>query len=196
MNHLCLRPYVARRLACAALIGLAFASARAADAPAGEDQFCRQRPELHVDGLEPAVNSGLSGIWPGRPEGGGLCEPAVYVATKPVTVYRLSQCTKDRSAHYFNWWSLENPSGSAQAYRAANVMCDVYPVALKTICPLKIGTQIVVGYGQSLTCENGDKLGQSKTVQIFVAGSPAEIKEKMGVCYTEPGLEETRRAGE
>lgn len=168
---------------------LSLPRAYAADTADSSDLVCQASPpELKAAGLLKADRlSDLVTVPRWNRGDGGLCQSVVYEVTAPVTVYRLSACSKEGKPDYFNWWSLENPSGSASEYRRRNVMCSGWAVEMKTICRLRIGTRIAVGYGQRYDqCDGG--LAASATLQVFVAGNPLEIEKQLDGCTTERGL--------
>lgn len=153
-------------------------------------EACGIRPMLNVDGLLLSKSDMLVERSERAPGDGGLCKAEIYEVVKPVVVYRLSGGSAGDDPSYFNRWSLENPSGSAADYRRRNVMCRL-PVSMKTVCLLKVGTKISVGFGQSLNCAGEGVVGRSLTLQVFVDGTTeADFKAQLAPCHTDKGLAE------
>jgi len=80
--------------------------------------------KLKVSGLERIQNPTLLDSSQHAAGGGGLCGAVLYEVKKPITVYRVSAWSQDKSPDYYNWWSFENPLGSSERYRKDNVMCN------------------------------------------------------------------------
>ncbi len=96
---------------------------------------------------------------------GKLCTGAVFEARARVRVYRLyGGQARDRG----RWWSLERPTGDAASYRAANAICAAWnDLTTLNECELPIGAKVVVGPGQSVSCDEGC-FPPSATNQTFV----------------------------
>lgn len=100
---------------------------------------------------------------------GKLCMGAVYEVTEPVTVYRVWTAAKPYT-QIGGWWSFDAPQGPADAYRAANAICPEWSALdMVSRCTVKVGAHLVVGPGQSATCEGGVAYGQSPVNQVFIA---------------------------
>lgn len=125
------------------------------------------------DGLKEVSDEALLKQALGEPGKGSLCTGKVYEAVKPVTVYRVWNKAKAYT-QLGRWWSFGKPAGPVDAYRAANAICPEWS-ALDVVseCKLKPGAKIVVGPGQSATCEKGG-FPASATNQVFV---PNETKD-------------------
>lgn len=104
----------------------------------------------------------------GEPGAGKLCLGAVYEVTAPVTVYRL--WTADKAyTQIGGWWSFEEPTGTVEDYREANAICPEWnDLDRVSRCQVKIGAHLVVGPGQSATCDGGTGYAQSAVNQVFI----------------------------
>ena len=98
---------------------------------------------------------------------GMLCEGKVFVAEKPIVVYRVWDASKTYTA-LGRWWSLNHPQGPKTQYQHENDICPEWS-ALDRLsqCTLKIGAYVVIGTGQSATCAEG-VYPQSGTNQVYV----------------------------
>jgi hypothetical protein len=103
----------------------------------------------------------------GAPGRGGLCSGKVFVAVAPVPLYRVWEGAGPDSA-LGRWWTLTEPEGPRDAYRAANAICREWS-ALDRVsrCVLKTGARVVIGPGQSAQC-NAGLLAQSAVNQVYV----------------------------
>jgi hypothetical protein len=136
------------------------------------------------DGLQEVTDEPLLKQALGAPGKGSLCTGKVYEARKAVTVYRVWNKAKAYT-QLGRWWSFQRPSGPVEAYRAANAICPEWS-ALDVVseCRLKAGARIVVGPGQSATCEKG-AFPASPTNQVFVPNDtrdPANQKVFVEAC--------------
>ncbi|CAN7426852.1 hypothetical protein LJR230_002644 [Trinickia sp. LjRoot230] len=108
----------------------------------------------------------------GQPGKGGLCKAKVFKVKQPLTVYRVWDSTKPR-AQYGRWWSFEPPAGPVDAYRAKHEICTSWSRLNRvTQCHLKVGTEIVIGPGQSAQCTGGDddlSYPPSAATQVYIA---------------------------
>jgi len=60
---------------------------------------------------------------------------------------------------------------------------------MKTVCKLRVGTQIAVGFGQSYELCDGEKvLSASPALQVYVTGTRNDIKKQVKDCKVERGL--------
>jgi hypothetical protein len=114
----------------------------------------------------------------GPPGKGGLCDARVFRVTQPLTVYRVWDAGKAAS-QYGRWWSFNPPAGPVDAYRAKNAICPSWSrLDRVTQCHLKVGTEIVIGPGQSAQCDNHLTYPPSTETQVYVpndtrdAGNP------------------------
>jgi hypothetical protein len=126
-----------------------------------------------ADGLQEVSDGTLLEQALGAPGKGSLCTGKVFQVVKPVTVYRVWNKAKAYT-QLGRWWSFSTPRGPADDYRRANDICPEWS-ALDVVseCKLKVGARVVVGPGQSATCEKG-ALPASATNQVFV---PNETKD-------------------
>ncbi|MDR7119147.1 hypothetical protein [Rheinheimera soli] len=104
----------------------------------------------------------------GQPDKGQLCMGQVFVATAPVTVYRVWDQAKSYTL-YGRWWSFSLPQGPTDQYREANAICPSWSVLNQmSSCTLKVGSKIVVGPGQSADCGDGLVYPQSAVNQVYI----------------------------
>ncbi len=112
---------------------------------------------------------------------GKLCAGKVFVAKKPVTVYRLWNSDKAYTA-YGRWWSLSLPTGPKAKYRKDNDICPSWSrLDRMSVCTLKIGTKIVLGPGQSAKCKN-TTYAKSPVNQVFVPNDSRQQRILVEKC--------------
>lgn len=144
---------------------------------------CPGTVETH-DGLRESSDEALLKQALGDPGKGSLCTGKVFEVTKPVTVYRVWNKAKAYT-QLGRWWSFSTPKGPVSAYRAANAICPEWSdLDVVSECKLKPGVKIVVGPGQSATCEKGG-FPASATNQVFVPNDtrdPANQKVLVDAC--------------
>lgn len=146
-----------------------------------ESAICSSDLAFQKEGLKESAGRSVRDRAVSRPGAGGLCAAREFEVTKPLKIYRVSGST---TPDYYNWWTFDEPTGSASEYRSRNVMCAEWSVKMQTSCTLRAGTRIAVGYGQSLKgCG-----GPSTTIQVFLAGDRSAVKESMekDSCHVEP----------
>ena len=153
-----------------ALLLILLAACRQAPAPAApapEAPACVGEIEAH-DGLAPVDDHNLLTMALGKPGEGKLCAGQVFEATAPVTVYRVWTAAKDWS-QLGGWWSFDVPQGPVDAYREANAICPEWSdLDRVSSCTIKLGAHVVVGPGQSATCEAGLGFAASAVNQVFI----------------------------
>jgi len=138
-----------------------------------------------ADGLQEAQDPALLQKALGAPGKGQLCAGKVYTTVKPVTVYRVWNSAKAYT-QLGSWWSLSRPGGPVDQYRADNAICPEWS-DLNTVseCHLKVGAKVVVGPGQSASCDKGVTYPPSATNQVFVPNEtrdPANQKVYVEGC--------------
>ncbi len=93
----------------------------------------------------------------GAPGKGSLCEGQVFVAKDPVTVYRVfsaSWKTSKLAGPTGAYWTLEKPSGTAAQYRTTYEICQEWnDLDMLNECKIEKGAKVILGPGQSATCE-------------------------------------------
>ena len=93
----------------------------------------------------------------GAPGKGSLCEGQVFVAKEPVTVYRVfsaSWKTSKLAGPSGAYWTLEKPSGTAAQYRTTYEICQEWnDLDMLNECKIEKGAKVILGPGQSATCE-------------------------------------------
>lgn len=96
----------------------------------------------------------------GAPGKGSLCEGKLFVARGPVTVYRIfsaswkdSKLAGPRGA----FWTLDRPTGAAGSYRNVYQICKEWnDLDMLNECTIEVGARVVLGPGQSATCDKSD----------------------------------------
>jgi hypothetical protein len=93
----------------------------------------------------------------GAPGKGSLCEGQVFVAKEPVTVYRVfsaSWKTSKLAGPTGAYWTLEKPSGTSTQYRTTYEICQEWnDLDMLNECKVEKGAKVILGPGQSATCE-------------------------------------------
>lgn len=118
---------------------------------------------------------------------GGVCAAQSFVTIAPLNVYRVYDEEKSWSV-YGGWWAMNRPSGSKDDYRKNNAICKEWSNLDRLIsCQVKIGSEIVLGTTQSVTCEDGTTYSKTATVQIYIPNN-----QKNGILYVENCQEEGR----
>lgn len=120
------------------------------------------------------------------PGKGGLCMGEVYQATQPLTVYRVWDSSKPWG-QFGTWWSFDPPAGPRDAYRVQNEICPKWSkLDQVTQCRLKVGSEIVIGPGQSAQCDppdNGIGYPPSAEIQVYVPNDNSDpSKEFVSNC--------------
>jgi hypothetical protein len=105
----------------------------------------------------------------GKPTQGKLCMGQVFVAQKPVLVYRVWQHAKPESL-YGSWWSFIRPTGTRTTYRIDNAICPTWSdLDRLSVCQIKVGSKLVVGPGQSADCPADQlKYAASPVNQVYL----------------------------
>ncbi|MBQ4875719.1 hypothetical protein J8M21_00705 [Pseudoalteromonas luteoviolacea] len=100
---------------------------------------------------------------------GGLCKGQVFVTIQEITIWRAWN-SEYSGSRLGKWWTFDKPRGSISQYRRDNVICPSYsPLDMLVSCKVKVGTQVVVGPGQSAKCSDYFSYPASKTNQIYLA---------------------------
>lgn len=118
-------------------------------------------------GMKETTDEALLASALGAPGKGALCKGKVFVAEKPVTVYRVWD--KDKAyTLYGRWWSFSLPVGPRDKYQVDNDICPEWsPLNIMSSCTIKVGTKVVVGPGQSAQCT--DRLLPASAVnQVYI----------------------------
>jgi hypothetical protein len=96
----------------------------------------------------------------GEPGKGALCEGKVFIAQGPVTVYRAfsaSYKTSKLAGPTGAFWTLDRPSGTAARYRNVYEICKEWnDLDMLNECTIEVGARVVLGPGQSATCDKSD----------------------------------------
>jgi hypothetical protein len=117
---------------------------------------------------------------------GGLCMGEVFQVTQPLTVYRVWDSSKPWS-QFGKWWSFNPPAGPRDAYRIDNEICPAWSkLDQVTQCRLKVGSEIVIGPGQSAQCDatdNNVSYPPSAAIQVYVPNDNSDpSKELVSNC--------------
>lgn len=139
-----------------------------------------QPPELHEITL-PALQKRAQFI-SGK---GGVCSAKVFSVITPIPIYRIYDASQADSK-FGGWWTFKRPSGTKEAYRADNAICEEWSRLDRMLsCKLKAGATIVIGTTQSAMCNNGLILPKTIENQIFI---PNDITT--GTIYVDSCQEE------
>lgn len=99
---------------------------------------------------------------------GKLCSGKVFVAEKPVTVYRVWDSSRPYTV-YGSWWSLSDPKGPRDDYRKEEDICPEWSALDRmSACTIKVGTQVVIGPGQSVKCNGDLSYPPSAANQVYI----------------------------
>ncbi|MBQ4864803.1 hypothetical protein J8L98_24265 [Pseudoalteromonas sp. MMG013] len=131
--------------------------------------------ELHTR-FKPIKDTELLAQAIGEPLKGKLCQGTVYQSTQEVTIYRAWNSTNPNS-QFGQWWSFQYPSGTIADYRKNYEICYQWSPLDKLVqCTLKIGTNVVVGNGQSEQCSEYLSYPVSAKQQVFIAASAGAVE--------------------
>ena len=105
----------------------------------------------------------------GLPTKGALCTGKVFKATQPVTVYRVYDASKSFTLNG-RWWSFTVPKGPRDQYAKENAICPEWsPLNIVSSCKIKVGTNVVVGPGQSAQCADPKVLLPASPInQVYI----------------------------
>lgn len=96
----------------------------------------------------------------GEPGKGSLCAGRVFTAKGPVTVYRLFSASWKESrlaGPTGAYWTLDRPGGTAATYRSVYEICKEWnDLDMISECTIEAGARVVIGPGQSATCDESD----------------------------------------
>jgi hypothetical protein len=113
---------------------------------------------------------------------GRLCAGKVFVAEKPVTVYRVWDSTHSYTA-YGSWWSLSDPQGPRDNYRKEEDICPEWSALDRmSACSLKVGAKVVIGPGQSVNCNNNLSYPPSSVNQVYIPNDSRNNKVYVENC--------------
>lgn len=127
------------------------------------------RPELVTAAL------GASGV-------GGLCQAKAYLVSQEFDIYRAWN-SQNPYSQFGHWWAFSIPSGKISEYRRDYAICPKFsPLDMLIKCNLKEGSVVVLGTGQSATCNANLNYPTSSTIQIYIADA-AESTEACQSYY-------------
>ncbi|WP_189691035.1 hypothetical protein [Pseudorhodoferax aquiterrae] len=164
-------------------------SGESAEATGTALEVCNRPHDLKLPQLKRVEDAELVRSATGAIGQGNLCGAVAYEVRQRLTVYRLSNAPV---VHRDRWWTLTDPSGTAEQYRKDNVMCDAWFTQKKTTCQLEVGTHVAVGFGQSHSCEGfGDRpfAASSKWQVYLVPDKDGKFDTQAVDCKVGDGLE-------
>jgi hypothetical protein len=113
---------------------------------------------------------------------GKLCAGKVFVAEKPVAVYRVWDSAHSYTS-YGSWWSLSDPQGPKDNYRKEEDICPEWSALDRmSACFLKIGAKVVIGPGQSVNCNNSLSYPPSAVNQVYIPNDSRNNKVFVENC--------------
>jgi hypothetical protein len=122
----------------------------------------------------------------GEPGKGSLCAGQVFVAQGPVTVYRLfSASWKDSklAGPKGAFWTLDKPSGTAASYRNVYEICKEWnDLDMINECTIEVGARVVLGPGQSATCDKSDTSSPRSAANQLVLVKKADGSVPVADC--------------
>lgn len=124
--------------------------------PVGIDgKACAGNVITPPEGLHEINNNDLLTTALGTTGKGMLCAGKAFHVDQPVVVYRVWDSSKTYT-QVGRWWSFDVPKGPRDAYQKANDICPSWSALDRmSQCTIKVGTDIVVGPGQSADCSDG-----------------------------------------
>lgn len=147
---------------------------------------CAGAIEAPVDALTAVRDDALRARVIGASGQGGLCGAEVFEVTRPMRVYRMWDAA--RGTRLGAWWSLERPTGSPEAYRAAFAICPEWSALDAAVaCTLQPGARVVIGPGQSVRCA-AVEYPRSAVNQMFIAAEATSVTSAFADCEDLPGL--------
>lgn len=103
-----------------------------------------------------------------RPGQGGLCHAQMFKTTEPITLYRVYSARR-RETRLGGVWTADAPRGRREVYRRDYAVCSEWSdLDAVVACELPAGASVIVGVGQSLTCDDGEAYPQSGANQLLV----------------------------
>ncbi|MEJ2199786.1 MAG: hypothetical protein P8X63_02035 [Desulfuromonadaceae bacterium] len=119
--------------------------------------------------FEPVENEALLEAALGKPTEGRLCQGKVYrVKGMEVSLYRAWNSTNPNS-RLGKWWAFAAPEGRTTRFRFDFEVCYQWsPLDKLTRCAFRAGTEVVVGTGQSATCDEYLTYPASATQQVYI----------------------------
>ena len=151
----------------ALLVGCTRVSNKAHSVKQTSTETCLGTVEIPDTGFVATKDPKLLELALGEIGQGKLCTGVVLKTVSKVTVYRVWNSSKDYSL-YGRWWSFKLPKGPREKYRKDNVICPSWSnLDRLSSCTIKVGTNIVIGPGQSATCEHMT-LPKSVVNQVFI----------------------------
>lgn len=139
--------------------------------PVPEGAACVGHVDAPPKGLVP-VEEAPPSFAIGAPGKGALCEGKVFTAKEPVTVYRVfsaDYATSKQAGPLGAYWTFAKPTGKQADYRATYEICAEWN-KLDTLneCTIDAGAKVILGPGQSATCDGGTEYAKSAANQVLV----------------------------
>jgi len=103
------------------------------------------------------------------PDSGGVRCAEVF-QVKPGAEVRLHRAFGGKGWRFGRWWTLHRPGSDSTSYREGYEICRAWN-SLDSLasCPVKPGTRLAIGPGQSAVCGSEPGYGASDSLQIFLA---------------------------
>ncbi len=138
-----------------------------------------------VNGLMSSQDTSLQAQAKNVTDKGGVCAAQSFVATTPVTVYRVYDSSRAWTA-YGSWWSLTRPVGPRDEYRAKNAICKEWSSLDRLIaCQVKPQSELVLGTTQSATCADGSTYPKTADIQVYLPNDSRQNKLFVENCKEE-----------
>ncbi|GEM_PF-365541 len=150
-------------------------------------------PVEYAGAFEETVDDPLLSRAIGNTNKGSLCQAKVYVSKSEVKIplYRAWNSTNPNS-RLGKWWAFNLPDGKIAQYRSDYEICYQFsPLDKLTQCTLKPNTKVVIGTGQSMTCDAYLTYPVSASKQIYLeidpkSASVSDCKDYDGVFNWKP----------
>jgi len=105
---------------------------------------------------------------------GGLCQAKVYQSKQALTIYRAWN-SNNPGSRLGSWWAFFRAEGKVSQYRKDYEICTQFsPLDKLTQCKLNAGSVVVVGTGQSASCDAYLTYPTSAAKQIYMAKDVAK----------------------
>ncbi len=150
-------------------------------------------PVEYAGAFEETVDEPLLSRAIGNTNKGSLCQAKVYVSKSAVKIplYRAWNSTNPNN-RLGKWWAFNLPDGKIAQYRSDYEICYQFsPLDKLTQCTLKPNTKVVIGTGQSITCDAYLTYPVSASKQIYIeidpkSASVSDCKDYDGVFNWKP----------
>lgn len=107
---------------------------------------------------------------------GKLCDGKAYLVQGKITVYRVWDSSRPWS-EFGTWWSFDQPTLSRDDYRKRYAICPSWSrLDRVTVCTVQRDSKVVVGPGQSVTCDPDPPFPKSAATQVFMDGLSVRLQ--------------------